>query len=77
VYRYRFAPDRLRHFRIAADLSRKQLAAACRVTESAVTLWECGYRTPRPQSLIAVAATLGINPVELFVEVDEPVEAVP
>lgn len=47
------------------DVTRADLAAACRVVPSAVTYWETDEKTPREDALERLAAYLGVTPAYL------------
>jgi transcriptional regulator with XRE-family HTH domain len=57
---------RLRHYRQAAGLSRKELAERAGCHEQTVRAWEQGEREPRLSSLVALCAALDVNPAKLI-----------
>jgi len=59
----------LRRRRTALGLSRAALAAAVRVTERAVELWERGSSTPTEENLRVLCAAIGVEPVAFMDEV--------
>jgi transcriptional regulator with XRE-family HTH domain len=62
---YLFSARQLLYLRTRAGLSREQLALAVRLSASAITLYENGYRTPAQPVLLRLAAALGVSPSEL------------
>jgi transcriptional regulator with XRE-family HTH domain len=48
--------------RLHRDLSMKEIAEACGVDPSAVSLWEANKKTPREDALAKLAAFLGVTP---------------
>lgn len=64
-----FRAQCLRDARLAAGLTQVQLAAALGTTRHEVGRWERGEFVPRPQMIPAVAAVVGLDPLELL-EVD-------
>ncbi len=56
---------RLTRLREAADLSQRQLAKAADISPQAVSLLERGERDPTLGTIQALAAVLGVDPVEL------------
>lgn len=61
-----FRAQRLRAARLAAGLSQVQLATAIGTTRHEVGRWERGEFVPRPQMIPAVAAVVGLDPLELL-----------
>ena len=57
--------DRLKAFRVAANVSQLALALTIGVHESRVRNWEKGRKQPTPGELTRVAETLGISVQEL------------
>lgn len=51
---------RVRAARVAAGLSRAELAAALGASPRTVTSWEHGVRTPPVEVLVAIAGVLGV-----------------
>ena len=58
--------DRLREARMAAGLSRKELAARAGLSWQAVRAWEQGAREPGLSSILALAAALDESPAKLI-----------
>lgn len=55
--------------RNSAGLSQSALAKQLKTTQTAVSYYETGKRTPSPQRLVDVANALGAEPGEVFAEV--------
>ena len=65
--RLRVRGDRLRAARVAANLSRDDIARALGLSSSArVRLWESGMETPRPRLMPAIANLLKVHPLHLL-----------
>ncbi|WEO92812.1 helix-turn-helix transcriptional regulator [Streptomyces sp. FXJ1.172] len=62
---YGFDPAKLRAARDAAGASVAQIARAAGVSERAVNLYLAGSRTPRPETLVQLAAAVGVAPADL------------
>ena len=62
---------RLRRLRAAKGLTQRQLAGTD-LSVSYVSLLEAGRRTPTPETVSALAASLGCTPAELLGEADSP-----
>lgn len=69
-----FSGKHLRELRERAGVTRVDLAFACRRSEQSVMAWERDRMRPRPELLDQIAATLGVERDELFVEA-EPARA--
>lgn len=54
--------DRLTWLMSRYDMSNKEIAEACGVSENAVSSWVNDKRTPMPYNLRKVADYLGVNP---------------
>jgi len=65
----RFSGSRLRELRERANVSRIDLAYACRRTEQMVYLWERGRARPMPEVLDSIASAISCERDELFEEV--------
>lgn len=52
---------RLARLRTERRMTQNELASALGVTPGAVANWECGIRTPRPQTLRRMAALFGVT----------------
>jgi transcriptional regulator with XRE-family HTH domain len=64
----KFFPGRLRELREGRGLTRLGLAIRLGVKQSAVSNWELGYREPNYATLIALCATFGLTPNDLFTQ---------
>jgi transcriptional regulator with XRE-family HTH domain len=74
--KYEFSGEQLREIREAADRERDELGDEVDRSESAITLYELGYRKPPVEVLIELANVLGVEVEDFFVQVDrEPVVA--
>lgn len=56
----------IRAARLAAGLTRAELAVACRHGESSVIAWENGLRYPSLATLAAIADALDVTPGDLL-----------
>jgi transcriptional regulator with XRE-family HTH domain len=65
----RFSPSRLRQLRLAAGMTRTEIAYAASRAEQSVWLWEAGRTTPPTDVLERIAQALGCRIDDLF-EVD-------
>ena len=57
--------DNLRRLRRARGLTQKQLAERIGYCSRNVSVWECGYTTPRMNTLCDLADALGVSLDEL------------
>jgi transcriptional regulator with XRE-family HTH domain len=71
VPKYEFAGEQLREIREAAGRERDELGDDVDRSESAITLYELGYRKPPVEVLIALANVLGVDVEDFFVRVDD------
>lgn len=55
----------IRHLRVIAGLTQKELAKKVGVCTSTVTQWELGMSTPRMRRVDAIAEALGVAPREI------------
>ena len=53
---------RLRELRLAAGLSREDLAARVGMTRGSIRKLESGHHAPRPETVAQLAAALGVTP---------------
>lgn len=60
-----FSPTRLRARRIAAGLTREELAMAVARGALTVSFWERGVKTPYYGTIVAAARALGCDPADL------------
>jgi transcriptional regulator with XRE-family HTH domain len=64
MLRYRLDDDLgtvIRDTRRYADLSQAELAAAIGTTQSAVSRWERGHESPRPETLVTILRACGFE----------------
>lgn len=54
-----FSPTRIRQARLAANLSRNDLAMRARTSEKNIARWERGEHTPRFEHIAAIAEATG------------------
>lgn len=54
-----FSPTRIRQARLAANLSRNDLAMRARTSEKNIARWERGEHTPRLEHIAAIAEATG------------------
>ena len=61
-----FDGDLVRARRVAAGLTQRGLAQQLNVNRQTVTTWERGIFQPRPRVMVALAAALDLDPLELL-----------
>ena len=61
-----FDGDLVRARRVAAGLTQRGLAQQLSVNRQTITTWERGVFQPRPRVLVALAAALDLDPLELL-----------
>ena len=54
--------EKIRKYRIEAGYTQRELARMSRLSESAIRNYELGNRTPSPEQIEKIAASLKINP---------------
>ncbi len=62
--------EKIYYYRMQANLSQEQLAAAVGVSRQAVSKWELGDATPEVSKLLALARTFGVTTDELLSETE-------
>jgi putative transcriptional regulator len=70
----RFAAERVRAARKEIGLSNEGLARAIDVSLRTVQRWQDGKNAPQGAQLLRLAKALGLQPEDLYVEDEEPVE---
>jgi transcriptional regulator with XRE-family HTH domain len=66
--------EKLQQLRVAAGLSRAQLASKCRISPSSVTRTELGQSEPRLSLIVMLCDGLGVSPDTLIGELPVPQE---
>ena len=66
--------EKLRHLRVAAGLSRAQLASKCRISPSTVSKTELGHSEPRLSLILILCDGLDLRPERLLGELPIPQE---
>jgi transcriptional regulator with XRE-family HTH domain len=66
--------EKLRHLRVAAGLSRAQLAGKCRISPSTVSKTELGHSEPRLSLILILCDGLDLSPNALIGELPVPQE---
>ena len=61
--------EKIKFLRQQASLSQKELAEELHISPTAVTNWECGYRTPKRKSLSDLSVFFGVNISYFFFDV--------
>lgn len=61
-----FDPARLRRHREAAEINQSELARRADVPRGAISKYEAGQGAPNPDRLAAIAAAMGLEPVDLL-----------
>ena len=57
---------KIRNARRDAKMSQNELAAKCGMHHSQISIYECGVRTPKLDTLVTIAKALNISPMSLL-----------